>query len=165
MQGCTMKILAVTGANRLNRLTETSKQCNENTHLLNQCNLINVSRNLPCCCRPRHTNICFCINRISTVSTLIQGYQGKMSIILQICSKGTGLLFPHQIKIFKIAGFRYSMALRSQFSNMTVAQLKQMNYSFLVIFRYLFTKLLLNCFLQSCHSCFRRHLNCHIEQC
>jgi len=62
MQECKTKISSVSGATLVGRLTKTSKQCNVDTHLLNQCDLINVSRNLPCCCQPRHTNMCFATN-------------------------------------------------------------------------------------------------------
>ena len=88
MQECTTKIPPVSGANRLSRLSETSKQCNENSHLLNQCDLINVSCNLPSCCRSRHTNICFLRQSYLHSFDIDSGLLGKMPIICKSAEKG-----------------------------------------------------------------------------
>ena len=108
------------------------------THLTNQCDhLINVTSNLPRCCRSRHTNIYFCVNRISTVSTLTQV---KNVYCLKICSKCTGLLclYQHEKNQTFIYSSRqvvflpksnrripvYLMTFYSRYFYMTVAQLQ-----------------------------------------
>jgi len=98
MQECKTKSLPWVGQLWLSRLTKTSKQCNADTHLLNQCDLINVSCNLPCCCRPRHTNMCFLHQLYLHSFDTDSGLLGKNVYYLQICRKGNDLLCPHQNK-------------------------------------------------------------------
>ena len=130
------------------------------THLTNQCDhLINVTSNLPRCCRSRHTNIYFCVNRISTVSTLTQV---KNVYCLKICSKCTGLLCLYQHEknqtfiylsrqvVFLPKSNRripvYLMTFYSRYFYMTVAQLQWNSCCVIVDFKKFLTKLLLSCF-------------------